>query len=143
MATEKRRRNKVSVGLAAELPTITNPGVSFGDEFYATDTGAYSKVTPDSTGAKQWTTSALGSGIQAGTDVLVTGTKVITATVTVKSRIIVSRRDLPGGGTSIGAELSVPNQGVAGANFTVNSVAEVNQAVVAADTSKFDWMVIG
>jgi len=144
MATEKRRRNKVGVGLAANRPTITDSGVSFGDEYFATNTGEYSKVTSTAAGVKQWTVSALGQGIQVGTVVLTAGDETVaTATITAASRVFVTRQGAPGGGTAIGLlNVRAVTPGAPG-SFIVEALAEANQAVVAADTSTVVWMVVG
>lgn len=146
-STEKRRKNKVGVGLAANLPTITNPDVSFGDEYFATDTGLYHKVTAAIGGTKQWTSTGLGQGIQVGNFALIAGTRTISVgvTITAASRIYVSRNGAPGGGTAIGLlnvrGLIVGGPGVG--TFIVEALAEANQAVVAADTSTIVFMIVG
>lgn len=141
---EKNRRNKVGIGLAANRPLITNSGVSPGDEYFASNTGEYSKCTLTAAGAKQWTTTALGQGIQVGTVVLTAGDETVsTATITASSRVYVSRQGAPGGGTAIGLlNVRAVTPGAPG-SFIVEALAEANQAVVAADTSTVVWMVVG
>lgn len=143
MSTEKRRRNKVGVGTAATRPTITNSGVSFGDEYIATDTGVWSKVTSDAAGAKQWTTfGVLGAGLQYGTDTLAGGQKTVAATMSTTSRLLISRRTAPA--AAIGSiVVTAPAPGVAAASFDVSTVvATTGAGPVATDVSTFDWLVV-
>jgi hypothetical protein len=84
-------------------------------------------------------------GIQSGTDTLASGTKLVAATITASSRIMVAMKD-PGAGAITGfADLDVPVASrVVGApgSFTVNAIDDA-KATIATAVCTFDWIVIG
>lgn len=144
----KTQPNKVSAGLAANRPggiltaiPATENTVSFGDEYYATDTGEYSKCTSTATGTKQWTTVINGNGISRGTGTTNGSTLTIADTgVTATSSIMLTRT-----GTSATAlgELSVVSR-VVGTSFTVAPLNPANGATLATDTGNtFAYVRIG
>lgn len=138
------RETKRNIGANADLPSISSSDVAPGDEYFSNNTGDYYKVVLDVNGSKVWQRNNAGQGGVSGSATLVAGTATVTGVnVSASSRFFYGRRTLPGGGTAIGAELATGTvtPGASG-SFVINSVAEANQAVVAADTSVVNYLIV-
>jgi hypothetical protein len=112
--------------------------------------GVYVEIDPGSLAALAAEAAAAAaaavpsSAVQAGTDTLASGTKLVAATITASSRIIITMKD-PGAGAITGfADFDVPVASrVVGApgSFTVNAIDDA-KATIATAACTFDWLVI-
>lgn len=84
------------------------------------------------------------TAIQAGTDTLALGTKLVAATITANSRIVITMKDAGAGAITGFADFEVPVASrVVGApgSFTVNAIDDA-KALIATAACTFDWLVI-
>ena len=151
--SDSRQTKTIIKGSFADMPLAED--ARLGDEYHVTEgtsaigfIGDVFEASPDAVDPTElsWKRITSGSGtpsIQSGTGTLVGGQATIaSARIVASSRILVTRRAPPGGGTAIGI-LGVTSQvnGNPG-SFLVQALAEANQALVAADVSTFDWVVV-
>ncbi|HVY65886.1 MAG TPA: hypothetical protein VHH11_13775 [Gammaproteobacteria bacterium] len=131
----------------AQFDALDLATLAVGFTVFISDAGTVAEVTLDDTGAKRWQLTQFGAGVQVGASALVAGTKTIDTgvTITAASKVFVTRQGAPGGGTAIGLlNVRAVTPGAPGVgSFVVESLAEANQALVAADTSAFVFCVVG